>query len=670
MNCLLEIGIENFPAQYLNESLKSLKEALQKLLNEQRVSFSDLEVLGTSRRIVVKFKILKDTQEDLNIEILGPSLNIALDEKGQFNNVAKSFAESRGYSIDHLKIKETPKGKCISISSIDKGKKVREILPKIFEKAILSLEFNKTMNWNSFQFIRPINWLLSFIDNEVLNFSLGNVNSNNFTYANKSLSLEKIYISSYEDYFQKLEELAVILFFEKRKEKIVEFLKNINSERINEEIVERNVNVSEFPNPIICNFDESFLTLPSEIIVRTLEEHQNAIPIFKEGKLTNQFVVIRDGLNINEKIKKGNERVVKARLTDAQFFYNEDIKHPLEYYNNFLDTILFQKELGNMKQKVERIVSFSNKLSANFNIDKDSFIKAANLCKADLATNVVKEKEYKILKGYIGMCYASKYGENVSKPIFEHYLPRFKDDILPSNLEGAILSIIDKIDNITAVAILESLPTGAKDPFYLRREAIALIEVILKFGLNFSLIELFQSSFKEYKAQNLTDKEFNIIKENLEKFMKNRVESYLTEKYPKSLVNSVMNYCDNIKDLNGRLKILNNYYENENFKNIVEIAKRVKNITKNFNSIEIDKDLLKEKEEIDLYNQILELRKVSESKNYDNLFKKILNLKEPLNKFFDNVIVNVEKKEIKNNRLSLLKALDKLINYIADISLC
>ncbi len=670
MNCLLEIGVENFPAQYLSETLTNLEEALKKVLIEQRVSFSNLEVLGTSKRVVIKFRILKDFQEDTNLEILGPNVNIALDKNGNFNDVAKSFSESKGYSIENLRIKDTPKGKYIYISKIIKGEKVEEILPLVFEKAILSLEFNKTMMWNSFPFIRPINWLLSFIDDKVLNFKLGNVYSSNFTYANKSVSLEKFEIKSYEDYFQKIEKLGIILSFEERNNKIIKFLENIGSKRINSEIIDRNVNVCEFPYPIICKFDEDFLVLPSEIIVRTLEEHQNAIPIFKNNKLSNKFVVIRDGLNENENIKRGNERVVKARLTDAQFFYQEDIKHPLEYYNKFLDIILFQKDLGNMKQKVERIVNLSNNLASQFELDRNSLLKAAELCKADLATNLIKEKEYKILKGYIGMNYASKYGEKVSKLIFEHYLPRFKDDLTPSTIESALLSIIDKTDNIVGISILNSLPTGAKDPFYIRREAIGLVEVILKFNLNISLIEIFEKSFNEYIKQNLTTKNFNDISENLEKFIKNRIESHFIEAYPKNLVNSVINNFDNIKDLNNRLEILIKYYGDENFKNIVEVARRVRNITKSFTSISISKELLKEDEEKALYNEILDLENITKNKNYEQILNKILSLKEPLNKFFDNVIVNVEEEKIKNNRLSLLKTLDNLVNFIADISLC
>jgi len=663
MNFLFEIGLEELPAQYVDKAEKDLKKIIENELKAERIKFSEIESFSTPRRVTALIKDLAEKQDDLDKKSVGPSVEIAYKD-GQLTKAGEGFVKSQGATIDDIKIIE--------------NENTKEILPEILKNAIKKIEFEKSMKWadRTFRFVRPIKWFVTLLDNgEILPFEFEGIKGGNKTRGMRYFASQDIEINNPLDYEKILLENFVIVDGEKRREEILKSIKE-NGEKdgdtaiINKYLLDEVVNVVEYPYAIKGEFNKDYLQLPEDIITITLETHQRYFPVKdKDGKLSNKFIVIRNAPEYSETVKKGNEKVVEPRLADAKFFFDEDLKNKFADNVEKLKEVTFQKDMGTIFEKVKRSEKIAEYLISELNLNdkKENIIRTVDLAKADLVSNVIGEKEFTKLQGFMGSVYAQKQGEdkNIALGIFEHYLPRYQGDKLPTTVEGAITGIADKMDTIIGCFAVGLKPTSSKDPYALRRATQGIIQVVLNSKLSFDYKKLIEKSYEIFSADKKV-LEKNVIKDVTE-FFKQRIINVLSEKYKKDLINYEINLESNIVKLDKKLAELLKLSQTENFEILINLLKRVKNIVKDEKSenLNVDNTLFGSDEEKALYNFVNQLKSI-EGEDFLNYIEMLLNNANTINQFFDNVIINVDDEKLKNNRVVLLKKLeysiDKMIN--------
>ena len=677
MNFLFEIGLEELPAQYVDKAEKDLKKIIENELKAKRIKFSEIESFSTPRRVTAIIKDLAEKQDDLDKKSVGPSVEIAYKD-GQLTKAGEGFVKSQGATIDDIKIIENEKGKYISIEKFIAGKNTKEILPEILKNAIKKIEFEKSMKWadRTFRFVRPIKWFVTLFDNgEILPFEFEGLKGGNKTRGMRYFASQDIEINNPLDYEKILLENFVIVNGEKRREEILKSIRE-NGEKdgdtaiINKYLLDEVVNVVEYPYAIKGEFSKDYLQLPEDIITITLETHQRYFPVKdKDGKLSNKFIVIRNAPEYSETVKKGNEKVVEPRLADAKFFFDEDLKNKFTDNVEKLKEVTFQKDMGTIFEKVKRSEKIAEYLISELNLSdkKENIIRTVDLAKADLVSNVIGEKEFTKLQGFMGSVYAEEQGEekDVALGIFEHYLPRYQGDELPTTVEGAIAGIADKMDTIIGCFSVGLKPTSSKDPYALRRATQGIIQVVLNSKLSFDYKELIEKSYEIFSSdKKVLEKD---VAKDVTEFFKQRIINVLSEKYKKDLINYEINLESNIVELDKKLSELLKLSQTENFEILINLLKRVKNIVKDEKNenLNIDSTLFELDEEKALYNFANQLESM-ENKDFSSCIETLLNNADTINQFFDNVIINVDDEKLKNNRITLLKKLensiDKMIN--------
>lgn len=688
MNILLEIGVEEIPARFLKKSLSQIEELTKKEMSEQRITYKEIKTFGTPRRMVLLINGVAARQEDLSQTAVGPAKHIAYDNHGELTKAGIGFAKSQGIDPKDLKIVKNDKGEYVSAEKYAAGSETSSLLPDMLKKIIMSITFAKSMRWGdrTMRFARPLRWILALKDNQVIPFTIENINSGMMTFGHRFFGEKTFSVSSIEDYFSKLKENNVIVDIEERKNKILELIKEkctVKGETvlINPELLDEVTNLIEHPYPVVCTFNPEFLDVPQEVLIITMETHQRYFPVLDvNGKLLPKFVVIRNGIDSSQFVKKGNEIVVSARLADARFFFYEDLKKPIESYVEKLKTSVFQKDLGTIYEKVERIISIADYTAGVLNIDKDTkerIKRTVFLSKADLTTNMIGEKEYTKLQGFMGMVYAEKAGEhpNVAKGIFEHYLPRFTGDILPVTIEGAVTAISDKIDTIVGCFGVGLIPSGSQDPYALRRAAQGVVNIILNSKLDISLTDIIDRVIAIYAEKDIFTRDAAEVKTEVTEFFKNRILNILTEKnYRKDVCEAVIaSGYDNILDTETRVNLLENLIKDSAFEEVVLLTKRLKNISKGYEETEMDADLFLTEEEKNLYLYYSEFssktNETLQKRDYKEFFNSVLDGRNFINNFFDKVMVMDKDEKIKNNRLSLIKKLYDRFNSVAVISM-
>ena len=677
MNFLFEIGLEELPAQYVDKAEKDLKKIIENELKSERIKFSEIESFSTPRRVTAIIKDLAEKQDDLDKKSVGPSLEIAYKD-GQLTKAGEGFVKSQGATIDDIKIIENEKGKYISIEKFIAGKNTKEILPEILKNAIKKIEFEKSMKWadRTFRFVRPIKWFVTLFDNgEILPFEFEGLKGGNKTRGMRYFASQDIEINNPLDYEKILLENFVIVDGEKRREEILKSIRE-NGEKdgdtaiINKYLLDEVVNVVEYPYAIKGEFSKDYLQLPEDIITITLETHQRYFPVKdKDGKLSNKFIVIRNAPEYSETVKKGNEKVVEPRLADAKFFFDEDLKNKFADNVEKLKEVTFQKDMGTIFEKVKRSEKIAEYLISELNLNdkKENIIRTVDLAKADLVSNVIGEKEFTKLQGFMGSVYAEKQGEDkdVALGIFEHYLPRYQGDELPTTVEGAIAGIADKMDTIIGCFSVGLKPTSSKDPYALRRATQGIIQVVLNSKLSFDYKKLIEKAYEIFSNDKKV-LEKDVVKDVTE-FFKQRIINVLSEKYKKDLINYEINLESNVVELDKKLSELLKLSQTENFEILINLLKRVKNIVKDEKNenLNIDSTLFELEEEKTLYNLANQLESI-ENTEFSNYIETLLNNASTINQFFDNVIINTDNEKLKKNRIALLKKLetsiDKLIN--------
>ena len=677
MNFLFEIGIEELPARYVNQAEEDLKQIITQELSNERIKFTNIQSFSTPRRFAVIVENISEKQEDLDKKSIGPSINVAYKD-GVLTKAGEGFVKSQNATIDDIKVVENEKGQYISIEQFIKGIATKDVLPKILDTVLRKIEFEKNMKWSDkeFRFARPIKWFVTLLNGEILPFEFEGIKSSNVTRGMRIFASQNLVLENESDYEKMLEGNVVIPSREKRKQAILDSVHN-NCEQdgdrvvVNDYLLEEVVNLVEYPYAIKGEFSADYLNLPEDIITITMETHQRYFPVLDEnGKLTNKFVLIRNANEYSEIVKKGNEKVIEPRLADAKFFFDEDLKAKFEENTLKLKEVVFQKDMGTIYEKVERSLEIAKYIINELELQtkEKSILRTIELAKSDLVTNVIGEKEFTKLQGFMGQVYAEKQGEdaNVAKGIFEHYLPRYQGDKLPETLEGAIAGISDKIDTVVGCFAVGLKPTSSKDPYALRRAVQGIIMVALEMKLNINYEELILKVLSIF-ANSKKVKESNVEKEIIE-FFKQRLVNVLSDKYSKDLISYEINLEKNITELDYKLSVLAELSKTDEFDKMVNLLKRVKNIIKDEKISGIDvKESLFEKEEEKKLMDFIKKFEDSKEKSFDNKTRELLHNSVVIDDFFDNVMINSENQEVKHNRLEMLSRLMKLIDSIVSI---
>jgi len=688
-NVVLEIGTEEIPAQYMENALKNLDQLAKKHLEVARINYREIKVYGTPRRLILFIFHIKEKQEDIFQKIKGPAYSIAYNKDSQPQKPALKFAQGQGVNVEDLIVEDTKKGKYIFAPKSIIGKPTIDLLCQIFPKLIKGIQFPKSMRWGekSLRFIRPIRWILALYGKEIIKFDIDGLNSENITYGHRLLAPQKIKVSSIQEYFKKLEKSYVIIDPKIReniiKTDIKQIIKEISGEKIiNEKQLKEIIYLVEYPNAILGKYDKKYLGLPKDVLTVVMEKHQKYFPVFKnKDELLPQFIVIINNSKKHaSKIKEGNENVLRARLEDAKFFYQEDQKITLEKSVDKLKNVIFQEKLGSLFDKAKRLELLCDYISDSLRVKekvKKDLLRSAHLCKADLVTEMVKE--FPELQGIMGKEYAILSGERkeVAEAIFEHYLPRFSGDRLPVTKGGMILGIADKVDTIIGCFVMGLTPTGSQDPYGLRRQSRGKIAIILKNNLEISLKDIIQKSLSLYKESVSVELKIdeNKIVSQILSFLKQRVKNiFLEEGNRYDVIDAVLavESDGDAVDIKNRIKAIEELYNQPIFRKILSSSNRVLNLSKNNEENEINRSLLKEKAELNLYHNYESIysrtREFIFNKEYNKIFKLLGDLCEPVDEFFDQVLVMDKDKDIRRNRIALIKKIGILFNQVADLS--
>ena len=679
---LLEIGTEEIPARFLSGAIQNLKENASAILRENYIEFAEIKTYATPRRLVLVAAGLPDQQASRVREIFGPPKRVAFDEGGNPTEAAVRFANSQGVKAENLIVKKKDKGEYVAAVVEEKGLAVKDLLPEVLKKIVLSIRFSKAMRWGngSLRFARPIHWLLAMFDKDIMRFELDGVKSSNITWGHRFLSRGRFQIKEVSDFRNLLENNFVIVDQEQRRKIILEGIRRlaalVEGRPIEDEELIETVNfLVEYPFPVLCSFQKEYLELPKELLVTVMKDHQKFFAIEdEEGRLINYFIVISNTKKENEEIVRiGAERVIKARFEDAKFYFREDRKKNLNERIGELSKVIFQEKLGSLHKKTERIVSIAAFLSERLMpLAKEKILRAAWLSKTDLSTGIIRE--FTELQGVMGKYYALHDGEDseIAMAIEEQYLPKHSGGTLPSTEIGAFLSVADKIDNIASFFCLGLIPTGSEDPFALRRQALGIIAIMLDKGYDISLKDLIDRALQNLASLFPLPEQTG---EKISQFFEQRLEPVFSERgYDSDLIQSILSLSvdQTLKDVDGRLDALKRFKEEKTYNSFLLAIKRVHNILPRKTVPELKTDLLIEDAEKNLLEKLNFAKPnlsvfLAEKKYYDAI-DLLSFLTDPINQFFDHVLVMDKREEIKQNRFALLREVWKTASTIGDLS--
>ncbi len=682
---LYEIGTEEIPAKYMPATLEKVKGIAESMLEDNRIAFDEVKTYGTPRRIILFVKNMAERQQDLEELVKGPSKKAAYDENGNPSKALLGFLKGQKADLSDVFVQELSGVEYIYYKRQAEGQPTKEVLKTILPDILTSISFPKSMKWGnkSFRFARPVRWLVPIFGDELVEFDKDGILCSRNTRGHRVLSKGSIEINNTSEYFEKLREGYVIADQEERRSLIrmqcEELARSKGGEvMMDEELLEEVVYLVEYPTALMGGFEEDYLRLPKEVVITPMKEHQRYFPVIDENnKLMNFFITVRNGDNrFLETVQEGNEKVLRARLADADFFYSEDRKESLDSCVEKLKNVVFQETLGTIYDKTQRINGLSRYLAEEVQLGSKEITnlqRSAHLCKADLVTNMVKE--FDELQGIMGREYALLQGESedVADPILEHYLPRFAGDNTPKTVNGSILSISDKMDTISGCFAIGIQPTGSQDPYALRRQAIGITAIILEGKMHLGLGQLTDTALKPFMDKGILKGDVKNIRKDIVEFFKQRFRNVMIDRgFEYDVIDGVINAgFDDIYDSYLKIEELSKWKHSDEFLSILGSFNRVSNLASKAKSSAMNKELFTEEAEKTLLKAFervsTEFEAFVDNREYGKALNLIMTLKEPIDAFFDKIMVMVEDDDIRNNRLGLLKSMADMMNRIADL---
>ncbi len=677
----LEIGTEEIPSRFINPALEKMKELFTALLAAGRVSSSgDIKAFGTPRRLILVVPELAEVQADVSKEVLGPPKKIAFDAEGRPTKAALVFAEKNNVSVDSLGTSITEKGEYVVARIDEKGGDTGEWLQRVLPGFILSIPFPKTMRWmnKDIRFARPIHWVLSLWGGGVLDFELNGIRSGNISRGHRFMSPGAFLVKDFKSYSSQAEPNYLVIDPQVRKQRIVKQTQELAQARggavlDDPELVEETANLVEYPVAVMGAFDKEYLRVPKEVLITAMREHQRYFSIVSgNGELLPYFITISNTKAEDmEVVRAGNERVLAARLSDAAYFFDHDLKTPLAERVEGLKKVTYQEKLGTLYDKTGRIRKLSQYLAGVLKADAVVAERAALLCKADLLTGVVGE--FPKLQGVMGREYARSSGEDprTAEAIAGHYMPRFAGDKLPGTLEGVCVGIADRIDTITGCFSAGLVPSGSEDPYGLRRQSMAVLNMLLERGLRLSLRALLSEACKNYMMKK---KDAEQVESGSLDFFSQRLAGMLaSEGFRSDIVDAALSVgFDDPVLAREKVRALDGLRTSEDYQPLVTALKRAGNILPKKFEGAIRKSALKLDAEKALFAAYTEIKdRVTEKTltlDYRGALADIASLRKPVDAFFDTVMVMDKDAEVKANRLALLAGITRLFSEIADFS--
>lgn len=682
---LLEIGCEEIPSRFMPPTLELLQEEAGKICSDSRLAYDRIVTLGTPRRLVVLIYGLGEKQADVEEKKKGPALRAAFDAAGNPTRAAEGFARSQGVEVRDLEIEEVEGAKYVFAYKKIAGKTTREILPAMLEGLMHRITFPKPMFWTvrEVRFARPIRWLCALYGQNPVPFSYAGLESGPFTFGHRFLSPGPHRVTSAENYLETLKSHYVMVDPAERREKISQqarqVAESLGGEALLEEDLLTEVNfLVEYPMAVSGSYNPDYLRLPREVLITTMQSHQRYFPVQEKGgeKLMPYFITIANGVErFKETVRKGNERVLRARLADADFFYREDMKAPLTDKVELLKNIVFQEDLGTLWQKTMRIQDNAVFLSSLLNLteeEKEAAKRGAYLCKADLVTSMVYE--FSELQGIMGREYALRFGERaeIAAVIYEHYLPRFAGDDVPANAAGAVVALADKLDNILASFSRGKEPTGSQDPYALRRQALGVIAILSARGISLDLPSVLNHAYRRLHqdAAGGLKEQTETVSKVFDFIMQRQKYILLEEGLPFDVVEAMISARGHdLHLISRRAKELASLTNHEEVLDLLRAYTRVVNLAgKAPEGVLLKEELFLEAEERHLYASFLKVKEEGKrllaKGDFPGFLKAGAAIKPAVDGFFDQVMVMVEDEQVRNNRLVLLQ---QIRDYFLDV---
>ncbi len=679
---LLEIGTEELPYRFIPQAIEQLKNGFEGFLNNSKTGFDKVDVYATPRRLAVIISGLVDKSEDEEKIVKGPIAKVAYDENGNITKAGEGFARKNGINPEDLYIEDD----YVHAKIIVKGKSIKELLQENVPSIVMKLQGSHFMRWsyNDEKFSRPIRWIVSILDKEEVKIKIIDKESSNVSRGHR-FAQQNVVIGNPDDYIEIMRNCCVIVDQNERRQLIIDKAKE-EADKLGavpyytDDLLEEVTFITEYPVPVVCEFDPKYLEIPEEVTVTVMAVHQRYFALHKDGKLINKFITMTNYIGDEfANIKAGNVRVIKARLDDAVFFFTEDTKKPLENYVESLRGVTFQKGMGSVYDKTLRLVALSKDIAKSLGVDSKTIERTALLCKADLTTQLVFE--FTELQGFIGADYARVSGENekVCEGIKEHYFPLNAESETAKGIEGQIVGIADKMDTICAVFAEGKKPTGSSDPLGVRRAALGIIKTILSANLKIDLNDLIIKTLLLLPIKsidgNIIDKVKNFassgadrisgkVLEEVTEFIIQRLIIFLSDNYSKNVLEACASNKNPLEDLADYIKRVETVSKLDN-PQLNENANRVSRILKENSTKSVDKSLFKESSENMLLEQI---NTVDDNADYETYVSQLISINPSVEKFFNDVLVMDKDEKIKENRLALLTLLKKKYTRLTDFS--
>ncbi|RXN46600.1 glycine--tRNA ligase subunit beta [Enterococcus faecalis] len=685
---LLEIGLEEMPAHVVTPSRIQLEEKVIKFLDEHHLDYETVQSFATPRRLAVKVTAIPEKQADVEEEVKGPAKKIALDAEGNWSKAAQGFVRGQGVTTEDIVFKELNGVEYVYVTKFTKGQSAKEVLTKLND-VITSLTFPVTMHWANydFEYIRPIHWIVALLDDEVIPFKVLDVTTGQTSRGHRFLG-DDVTFQHANEYEAKLKEQFVVVQPNERKQMIVDQANALAAEKnwqlaLDEELLEEVTNLVEYPTAFVGSFDEKYLSVPDEVLVTSMKEHQRYFDVRNDqGLLMPHFIAVRNGDNVHlENVIKGNEKVLIARLEDAEFFYNEDKKLTIEACVEKLKNVTFHEKIGSIYEKMQRVALIAQIIGRKVGLSEEELEdlkRASEIYKFDLVTNMVGE--FPELQGIMGEKYALLQGEKpaVATAIREHYLPTSSEGELPETAIGAVLALADKLDSVFSFFSVGMIPTGSNDPYALRRQTYGVIRIIEDKGWTFPLVQL-QTEVDE--AVNQDVEKYGVLlnegQAEVVEFVKARLRQLLmTKNVRHDIIDAVVSAEQaDLSKLFASANILKSRFEDQDFKPSMEALTRVINLAKKGQELlgdteeGIDPSLFENKAEKELYQAVNDLSEAFATRTIAENYEALVNLRPLIDAYFNETMVMVEDEKVKQNRLKQLMQIAKMALSIASLDL-